>query len=154
MKNQQNIQIFVCIVFQSEGITSAELDVDNQRHVLYSTVKSDLCKLYPPSPTYQRAFLKKLLTTVSIVHKISSLYPHKNKGFGGIIYRTHCVGQLGQLVVRSNLLSGQFFSNRLGELNKTLMKLLCLEEMSSSCAYILRTFCLAKSMNDKSCQIY
>ncbi|CAC5370389.1 EEF2KMT [Mytilus coruscus] len=49
------------IKWNTELITSAQIGPEEQKAVLNATVLNDLCKKYPPSVAYQKAFMKTLL---------------------------------------------------------------------------------------------
>ncbi|XP_076072297.1 protein-lysine N-methyltransferase EEF2KMT-like [Mytilus galloprovincialis] len=49
------------IKWRTELITSAQIGPEEQKAVLNATVLNELCKKYPPSVAYQKAFMKTLL---------------------------------------------------------------------------------------------
>ena len=50
--------------FQTEFLTSSQIGPEEQKAVLQVTVLNDMCKKYPPSVGYQKAFMKNLLHKV------------------------------------------------------------------------------------------
>ena len=58
---------FICTpmgFFQTEFLTSSQIGPEEQKAVLQVTVLNEMCKKYPPSVGYQKAFMKNLLHKV------------------------------------------------------------------------------------------
>ncbi|XP_053392683.1 uncharacterized protein LOC123562779 [Mercenaria mercenaria] len=89
-----------------------DLDMEAQSYVLSKTVNSDLCRQYPPSIQYQRAFVKKLLTTLEgysvemcdeLYETYTGLLQHRDSEEDTLCYKTYTVGEDVKITVQESV---------------------------------------------------
>ncbi|KAL4239695.1 Protein fam86a [Mactra antiquata] len=100
------------IQWHGENVTSQDLDVETQKYMISRTVSSELCAKYPPSFNYQKAFLKKLLSTLEtfgveicdeIYEAYTELLQHSDKDDDSLCYKTYTLDAVSKVTIQESV---------------------------------------------------